>query len=112
MTALTRHPIGKVRAERVTRELLTEIMGEALRVAQASGVPIPDAVVADRLHFIDGLPAQVRASMAIDLAAGRRLELPWLSGTVVRKGAELGIPTPANTFVCQALKLDVMGSQH
>jgi ketopantoate reductase len=63
------------------------------------------------LHFIDCLPAQTRASMAVDLAAGRRLELPWLSGTVVRKGTELGIPTPANTFVCQALNLDVKGIQ-
>ena len=43
--------------------------------------------------------------------AGRRLELPWLSGAVVRKGAELGIPTPANAFVCKALKLDVMGAE-
>jgi 2-dehydropantoate 2-reductase len=111
MTALTRHPIGKVRAEPATRALLTQIMGEALRVAQASSVLISDAVVAERLHFIDCLPAQTRASMAVDLAAGRRLELPWLSGTVVRKGTELGIPTPANTFVCQALNLDVKGIQ-
>ena len=43
--------------------------------------------------------------------AGRRLELPWLSGAVVRKGAELGIPTPANAFVCKALKHDVMGAE-
>lgn len=48
--------------------------------------------------------------MAVDLIAGRRLELPWLSGAVVRKGAELGIPTPANAFVCKALKLAVMGT--
>jgi len=111
MTALTRQPVGRVRADPDTRELLEEIMTEALRVAQAAGVPLDDAVVAERLHFIDGLPAEVRASMAVDLAAGRRLELPWLSGTVVRKGAEFGIPTPANSFVCKALKLDVMGTQ-
>jgi 2-dehydropantoate 2-reductase len=48
--------------------------------------------------------------MAVDLIAGRRLELPWLSGAVVRKGAEPRIPTPANVFVCKALKLDVMGT--
>jgi 2-dehydropantoate 2-reductase len=111
MTALTRHPVGRVRADPDTRELLEQIMTEALRVAQAAGVPIHDRVVAERLHFIDGLPAQIRASMAVDLAAGRRLELPWLSATVVRKGAELGVPTPASRFVCQALKLDVMGTQ-
>ena len=112
MTALTGHPVGRLREDPDTRELLEQIMNEALRVAQASGVPIRDAVVAERLQFIDGLPAQIRASMAFDRAAGRQLELPWLSGAVVRKGAELGLPTPANRFVCQALKLDAMGVQH
>jgi 2-dehydropantoate 2-reductase len=112
MTALTGHPVGRLREDPDTRELLEQIMNEALRVAQASGVPIRDAVVAERLQFIDGLPAQIRASMAIDRAAGRQLELPWLSGAVVRKGTELGLPTPANRFVCQALKLDAMGVQH
>lgn len=112
MTALTRHPIGKVRADPDTRDLLKDIMMEALRVGQAAGVPIDDAVVAERLQFIDNLTAEIRASMAVDLIAGRRLELPWLSGAVVRKGAELGIPTPANAFVCKALKLDVMGAPH
>ena len=111
MTTLTGHPVGKLREDPDTRELLEQIMKEALRVAQASGVPIHDAVIAERLRFIDGLSAQIRASMAVDRAAGRQLELPWLSGTVARKGAELGIPTPANRFVCQALKLDVMGVQ-
>lgn len=111
MTTLTGHPVGRLREDPDTRELLREIMTEALRVAQASGVPIQDAVIAERLQFIDGLPGQIRASMASDRAAGRQLELAWLSGTVVRKGAELSIPTPANRFVCQALKLDVMGVQ-
>jgi 2-dehydropantoate 2-reductase len=68
-------------------------------------------VVTERLQYIDTLPAEIRASMAVDLAAGRRLELPWLSGAVVRRGRELGIPTPANAFVCKALSLDVMGAR-
>jgi 2-dehydropantoate 2-reductase len=111
ITAITRHPIGRVRADPDTRALLEEIMREALRVGQAAGVPIKDAVIAERLQFIDGLVPEIRASMAVDLLAGRRLELPWSSGAVVRKGAELGIATPANCFVCKALKLDGLGAQ-
>jgi 2-dehydropantoate 2-reductase len=48
--------------------------------------------------------------MALDLAAGRRLELPWLSGAVVDLGGRHGIPTPANAFVVAALKLHADGS--
>jgi len=54
-------------------------------------VPINDTVLAERLHFVDELPEEISASMAVDLAAGRRLELPRLSRTVVRKGSELDI---------------------
>jgi 2-dehydropantoate 2-reductase len=74
-------------------------------------VPIKDTVIAERFQFIDGLVLEIRASMAVDPLAGRRLDLPWLSGSVVRKGAELGIATPANCVVCEALKLDVTDDQ-
>jgi 2-dehydropantoate 2-reductase len=110
MTALTRRPIGEIRSDPDTRGLLKQIMTETMRVGQAAGVTIADAFVDDRLKFIDTLAPEIRASMAIDLQAQRRLELPWLSGAVVRKGAELGVPTPANDFVCKALKLDTLGA--
>jgi 2-dehydropantoate 2-reductase len=109
-TALTRRTIGEVRGDPDTRALLQQIMSEALQVGQASGVSLADGLVADLLAYIDGLAPAIRASMANDLAAGRRLELPWLSGTVVRKGTTLGVATPANDFVCKALKLEVGGS--
>ena len=53
----------------------------------------------------DGLPYEMKSSMLQDLERGRRLELPWLSGTIVRLGQELGVPTPTHTFIVTALKL-------
>jgi len=32
--------------------------------------------------------------MLVDLKAGRRLELPWLTGKVVELGRAYGVPTP------------------
>src|SRR5690606_39026018 len=110
MTALTRMPIGAVREDRDTRAMLQEIMSEAMAVARARGISLADDLVADRLRFIDGVPYEVRASMAMDLANGRRLELPWLSGAVVRLGNEPGVATPANRVVTTALKLHINGA--
>ncbi|MCZ7596962.1 MAG: 2-dehydropantoate 2-reductase [Gammaproteobacteria bacterium] len=110
MTAVTRMPIGAVREDADTRAMLQEIMAEAMAVARARGISLADDLVADRLRFIDGFPYEVRASMAMDLANGRRLELPWLSGAVVRLGNELGVATPANRFVTTALKLHINGA--
>jgi 2-dehydropantoate 2-reductase len=46
----------------------------------------------------------MKASMAADLAAGRRLELDWLSGRVSQLGRELSVPTPINDTIYAALK--------
>ena len=48
--------------------------------------------------------------MLEDLERGRRLELPWLSGAVVRIGREAGVETPTHRFISAILKPHVNGS--
>ena len=55
------------------------------------------------------LPAQTKSSMLEDLERGRRLELPWLSGAVVRIGRETGVETPTHRFINAVLKPHVQG---
>ena len=47
--------------------------------------------------------------MLSDLERGRPLELPWLSGAVVRLGADKGVPTPIHEFVATVLRPFVKG---
>ena len=47
--------------------------------------------------------------MLEDLERGRRLELPWLSGAVVRLGKEVGVPTPIHQFITAILTPFVNG---
>jgi 2-dehydropantoate 2-reductase len=57
------------------------------------------------LAFIEENSApDTRSSQLVDLLAGRRLELESLNGEVVRLGRELGVPTPLNSRVYEALK--------
>jgi 2-dehydropantoate 2-reductase len=44
---------------------------------------------------------QVRGVVLQDYLKGRLTETDWLSGLVVRKGAEAGVPTPANAAVVE-----------
>jgi 2-dehydropantoate 2-reductase len=48
--------------------------------------------------------------MLEDLERGRRLELPWLSGAIVRLGREVNVPTPIHQFIATVLKPFVNGS--
>jgi 2-dehydropantoate 2-reductase len=109
MTTLTRLPIGAVREDPTTRALLLDVMREAAAVGRARGVDLPADAAENQLKFTDSLPHDMIASMLGDLNRGRRLELPWLSGAVVRLGEQSGVATPANRFVYAALTLHADG---
>jgi 2-dehydropantoate 2-reductase len=84
-------------------------LDEAHAVARAKGIGLPDDFVERTLARCDRVPYAMKSSMLQDLERGRRLELPWLSGTIVRRGQELGIPTPTHAFIASALKLHAAG---
>ena len=84
-------------------------MQEVIAVAIAKGVNIDPDSFERSLKLVEDLPKDGRASMAVDLDLGCQLELPWLSGAVVRLGRELGIPTPVNSFINAALKMHQNG---
>ena len=104
-TTLTGRTVGPIRADANARAMFADIMTEAAAVGRARGVALAPDFVADRLAFTDTLPEAMSSSMAHDAAAGKPLELDWLSGAVVRLGRELGVPTPANNAVVGVLRL-------
>jgi 2-dehydropantoate 2-reductase len=108
-TSVARLPIGSIREEPETRAMLLEVMRETAQVGRAKGVNLDPAAAEQQLEFADSLPHDMVSSMLVDLERGNRLELPWLSGTVVRLGRECAIDTPANRFVYAALKLHAHG---
>ena len=76
---------------------------EAIAVGRARGVTFPDNLVAETLKMIPGFPAESKSSMFEDLQRGRPLELPWLSGAVVRLGREVGVSAPTHQFITAVL---------
>ncbi len=112
ITSLVRESIGPIRSVKPTRDLLATLLEEAIAVARAEVVDLPTDYAKDRLAFIDTLPDRMTSSMADDLARGRRLELAWLSGAVVRLGAAHGLDTPAHRFAEAVLSLHAEGRNY
>jgi 2-dehydropantoate 2-reductase len=104
MTTVTRSPIGVLRDDPELLGLLEEAVEESLAVGRAHGVPLSETVMDEIKAMVRDLPANARASMLEDLERGRRLELPWLSGAVVRLGRAVGVATPIHRFVATVLK--------
>ncbi len=103
-TTVTRSNIGAVRADPDLRWMLEACMRETWALGRRKGVKLADGLVEQTLKFVEGLPAEMRASMAADLEAGGKLEAPWLSGAVARMSAEAGLAAPVNRAVYAALK--------
>ncbi len=110
LTSVSRGTFGAVRSDPETRSLLRAAVEEVAAVGMAKGVALPADGVERTMAWIDTLPAKGRASMAVDLERGNRLELPWLSGAVVRLGHEFGVPTPVHGFICAVLKFHQDGT--
>jgi 2-dehydropantoate 2-reductase len=110
-SCLARAPIGRVLDDPGAHAFALDAAEEASAVGRARGVKLPADIVETTLKQVVGMPRDGKPSMLEDLEAGRRLELPWLSGAVVRLGKEAGVPTPLHTMACRVLGMHVNGSQ-
>jgi 2-dehydropantoate 2-reductase len=110
ITALARQPIGALRDDPDMRPIFRAALQETFDIGRARGVALPADAVERTLDFIAHLPPTMKASMALDLDRGNRLELPWLSGKVAELGRQFGIPTPTHGMIYAMLKPYVMGA--
>jgi 2-dehydropantoate 2-reductase len=87
-----------------TKDVVASAVQEVLMVARACGVSMPKDLMEQILKIPAAMPNQM-SSTAQDLARGKPTEIDFLNGYVVRKGAELGIPTPTNRALQVMVKL-------
>ena len=101
--ALTRAPIGILRSQPETRQLLEQALREVHAVAIAQSIDLPPDIVATTLAFMDKLPAEGTASLQRDVMEGRPSELEAQIGAVVRLGGQTGVEVPLYQTVYRAL---------
>ena len=101
--AVTRQPVGVLRSQPETREMLQQGMREIEALAGARAVTLPADTVERTMAFVDALPAAGTSSMQRDIAAGRPSELEAWTGAVVRLGLEAGVATPLHTVLYHCL---------
>ncbi len=112
-------------ADERLRHFSSRLGSEAIRVGQALGYQLeqilhlaPDliaragegdpeatrAVDEHRLAEAAKGGGEHRPSMGQDMIKGRRTEIEFLNGFIARKGAEIGLPTPANRALTDIVK--------
>ena len=101
--AVTRAPIGIIRALPETRQVLEQCMREVDTVARAHQVVLADSAVADTMTFLDSVAESGTTSLQRDIAEGRPSELEAWNGAVVRLAKERGVSTPTHELIYHSL---------
>ena len=104
LSAITQRPYGEVVAGEAVSDVMREVVNECLAVAHAEGITVTGDPHAAVRKIVETMPSQY-SSTAQDLARGKKTEIDYLNGLVVRRGEALGIATPANRVLWALVKL-------
>lgn len=104
LTTLAQSDIGPLRNDPAAAALFRDAMEETELVGRAEIPDLPQGLVEKVWRQIGTLPDTMHASMLDDLRAGKRLEVDWLSGEVVRLGEKHGLATPIQRVFWAALQ--------
>jgi 2-dehydropantoate 2-reductase len=88
-----------------TRDLIARIVGEAVAVARAEGVTLPEAALVEAAYKLGLDMSGATSSTAHDIGRGRPTEIDSLNGYLVRRGAELAVPVPVNRTLHALVRL-------
>jgi 2-dehydropantoate 2-reductase len=109
-TAASRLPIGPVWGDEFIREMFLSAVDEVERVARATGIPVAEGQRNRITAYTANVPKTMRSSLLIDLSQGKKIEVEALQGSVVRRGAKAGVPTPIMSSLYAVLKPHASGA--
>lgn len=82
-----------------TRRLMLAALEEGFRVAAAHGHRVPKTRQSRHRRAIRTERSPSRPSTFVDAVMGRRTEIEYLNGALIRKARQRGVPVPANEFI-------------
>ncbi|HYL46714.1 MAG TPA: 2-dehydropantoate 2-reductase [Candidatus Limnocylindrales bacterium] len=105
VTAIAQTSYGHAARNPHTRDMMARVIEETIAVARASGVRLPDTNFVEMGLKLAAALGDATSSTAQDLSRGKRTEIDSLNGYIVRRGAELHIPTPVSSTLFALVKL-------
>ncbi|WP_171181278.1 MULTISPECIES: ketopantoate reductase family protein [unclassified Ruegeria] len=96
VTAAARCTIADITGIPELAAVFRQVLSETATLGRASGVALPDDIEAKTWERVQALPPTMRASTAVDVEHGRRLEIEWISGAAARLSDKWGQEAPMN----------------
>ena len=104
ISAACQLPLGPILATQGMLDLFRTMFNEAVAVARSQGIALPDSTSTDLIALLQSLPPDNTTSLQVDFAHQRRVELDYITGAVIRRAQESGVPTPTLQTLYLTLK--------
>lgn len=105
LTSSTGQAVAGIRSVPEGLALYRQLIEETVAVGRATGINLAPDAVERTMDFITNLSPGAKTSLLFDYERENRVELEYLTGTVVRRGRALGVPTPGFDVLYAVLKV-------
>jgi 2-dehydropantoate 2-reductase len=104
LTALTARTNGRLLDSEDIKEIMSDLVREAVTVAKARGIRFTYDDPLATVYDVARKTGANRSSMLQDFDKGRQTEIDFMNGAIVREAQELGIPAPVNATVTRLIR--------
>lgn len=99
LTAIFRVQNGKLPKLPSARELMVQLVAEADSLVIKKGIQLPYTNSLEKVEEVCRMTAENFSSMYQDTNNGRKTEIDFINGAIVREGESLGFPCPLNKTI-------------
>jgi len=110
LTAIMRVPNGQLPKIPDLCEIMSRVVEEGAAIARSAGITLPYSDPVAKVMDVSEATAGNRSSMLQDIEAGRKTEINYLNGALVRYGKETGVAAPVNSFLTHLVQALETGS--
>jgi len=110
LTAIMRVPNGQLPKIPDLCEVMSRVVEEGAAIARSAGITLPYIDPVAKVMEVCTATAGNRSSMLQDIEAGKKTEINYLNGALVRCGKETGVAAPLNSFLTHLVQALETGS--
>ena len=104
MTTLTEKTIGQIFEKKSLKEKFLGAMNEAFLLSKKFNVKFKRDPLAFWIEKINSMPYEMTSSMYLDFKSKKKLELEWLSGSILNLGKSMNLESRVSNEIVSGIK--------
>jgi len=104
VTALLRCRTGEILGDPELEAAIRAVVEESVEIAGAAGITLQEDAVLEKIWSVARATSDNKSSMLQDLERGRVTEIDAISGALVERARELGVPSPRNALLARLVR--------